>query len=138
MAAIATVREAYARFPLGDEFTETACQVLREGTVAQVSYESKSLGLALKLFVSEMEHEGGVYVASPGTDPGYRETNGWVSPWDLTEMLASIGTTTNNLPLERLRQMDFFSATCSVQLQSELEWFSQNLPLIIAYINRVD
>lgn len=134
MRAIDHIQSAYRNFPLRDRFVEVERQILREGTVAQISLRSDSLGLMIKLFVSEMEGEGQLYIAPLGTNLGYREEGGWQYWWPIEQKIAS-SPTYNKSSISRLRSMNPLVATCDVQLQAKLEWLVANLPLIVKYLN---
>ncbi|MBA3904591.1 MAG: hypothetical protein C0522_13135 [Rhodocyclaceae bacterium] len=134
MKAIDRILAAYSDFPLRHKFLESERETLREGTIAQVSYKSESLRLMIKLFVSEMEHEGHIYIAQLSTPLGYRGEGGWEFSWVIDRQF--VGKPNHNMtPIDELRNMDFFAATCDVQLRHELEWFALNLPLIVDYFN---
>lgn len=125
---------AYRNFPLRNLFVEVERQSLREATVVQANFKSESLGLMMKLFVSEMEGEGGIYIAPLGTELGYREEGGWLSPWAFSKTIAHLDNI-NNTPLYRLRGIDPLAASCDIQLQFELEWVALNLPLISSHFH---
>lgn len=129
MRAIDYIRAAYSDFPLRSQFSEVEQQIRRGGTVAQVSLRSDSLGVMVKLFISEMEGEGGIYVAPLGSKLGYRDDDGWRSPWTLREVLAETKGY-DDTALATLRAMKPLAADCSIQLRAELEWLVENVDLI--------
>lgn len=130
MRAIDYIHKAYASFALRQLFIDAEQQILRECTVAQISYRSDSLGLMIKMFVSEMEGEAGIYVAPLGTALGFREDEGWVSPWNLKKELEQ-DESYDNTSLDTLRGIAFPDATEDIQLQYELDWFVANQQLLV-------
>lgn len=132
MRAIDYIESAYSGFTLRNKFVEVERQTLRDGTVAQLTLTSAVLSLMLKLFVSEMEGEGGLYLAPPGTAIGYREEGGWLSPWTLGSAFKGMEGY-DDTSLITLRAMNPISANCHIQLQAELEWFAANVALITDY-----
>lgn len=134
MRAIEYIELAYVDFPLRDKFVEVDRQILREATVAEVSLKSDSLKLMIKLFVSEMEGEGGLYVGYLGNGLGYREEGNWISPWKLKDQFKQYEIY-DNTPLDKLHRMNYLEATCDVQLRCELEWFVLNLQIVVDYFN---
>ncbi|MEO7640087.1 MAG: hypothetical protein ABIU07_01615 [Ramlibacter sp.] len=125
MKALEIAYSAYHQFLLRDLFVEVGHEVLRDKTIAQVGLRSNSLALMLKIFVSEMEGEAGIYLAPLGTALGYREQTGWLAPWELMEKLSD-QVVLNDSALHALRRMNPLSATCEVQLRAELDWFAAN------------
>jgi len=134
LRAIDYIDLAYADFPLCNKFVEHERQILREATVAQVSLRSDTLRLMIKLFVSEMEGEGRLYIGSLENTLGYREEGGWIGSWEFKIKFMTYDTHVST-PLDELRRMDCFMATCDVQLRCELEWFVLNLQLIVDHFN---
>ena len=135
MRAIDYIEQAFRTMSLDCGFAKIEQEILREDTVAQVSYVSRRLNLMLKLFVSEMEGEGGIYLASRNTPLGYREKPSWISPWVLKQkLIGKLGY--DETALVNLRRIPPLKANCCVQLRHELDWFAANLNLIVSYFNR--
>ena len=130
----ACLETIYQNFPLRNEFVEVERQIIREETVAQVSFKSTSLQIMLKLFISEMEGEGGIYLAPLGTLTGYREQSGWMEDWTVASKLSE-NPQHDRTPLDSLSGLPFPQGHPQEQLRAALEWFNLNIGLIVEFVN---
>lgn len=131
MNAIDYINTAFKEFALQGNFSLVDQQILREGTVAEVSFKSDSLKIMIKLFISEMEGEGGVYVAPSGTALGYREAPNWLSDWTIANQLAALPQH-DRTPLNRILNAPLPSSPL-MQLRASLEWLTLNSQLITEF-----
>jgi hypothetical protein len=116
-------------------FIKVDQQVLHDETIAEVSFKSDSLKIMIKLFISEMEGEGGVYLAPLGTQLGYREDPNWIS--ELTAATRLIDNPLHNKnPLAELAAIPFPQNTPALQVRAALEWVRLNTPLIQEMLNQ--
>lgn len=134
MRAIDIIEMGFKNFALKDEFVEVERQILREETVAEVSFKSNSLRIMIKLFISEMEGEAGLYVAPLATMLGYRELPGWIDEWTIVRSL-STNPSHKRMPLDKLSGLPFPTAHSQAQLEAVLEWLYLNINLIADLIN---
>lgn len=128
MRAIDYIEEAINDFSLNREFVRVEQQILREETVAEVSLRSDTLKIMIKLFISEMEGEGGVYVAPLNTPIGFREKPSWIDEWTLFRRLKE----EFGIDLTPLAALPLSSP--GTQLYFSLKWLHLNLSSISNWI----